>query len=127
MSTSSKRIMTASFLTVLFLLTACDHDGSPNELQMGRTKARMEVTCSLLEGYREDYKMLPEKSKGLEAIIDSSKQPSRSSMLKDGWGHPLRPVISGNFIVGAYSVGLNGKDEKSGGDDISCLVKLGSG
>ena len=65
---------------------------------------------------------MPEVKNGLEALIKRDGGFSKDPVFVDGWKQSLRPVVSGPWIVGAYSVGPNGKDEQLGGDDISCRV-----
>lgn len=110
------------FFLPVTLLSGCYVVDAEAEVAAHRTKNRIDMACDSIEMHQEDHGSLPEVKNGLEALIERASSFSKDPVFVDGWKQPLRPVVSGASIVGAYSVGPNGKDEQLGGDDISCRV-----
>lgn len=123
--TKFHREMMGALLPVSFFLlmsTGCRQDHSPEARAQNMTKARIDIFCAAIETYRADHGALPVESIGLEAMIEPAKRSPDNPVLQDGWGHRLLPVVSDGSIVGSYSVGPNGKDERSSGDDVICRI-----
>jgi hypothetical protein len=111
------------FAFIIALQSGCSVSDTEAEAIAYRTKSRVDMSCRSVEIYREDHGYFPNAKNGLESLIEREKISSDSLIFIDGWKRPLLPVVSNSLIVGAYSVGPNGKDEGGRGDDISCRAK----
>lgn len=91
-----------------------------------RAKADVELLATAISRYRADVGKLPASDVGLSVLAQGNdsqggKGPYVERLANDPWGQSYRyrtPSALPNREFDVYSLGLNGRDDSCGGDDI---------
>jgi general secretion pathway protein G len=109
------------FWWIVFLLSAgvaivvSEADGV-TDLRITKAFSDLEMFGQALSQYQERTGSYPNQSQGLQALVGVSL----SQLPRDPWGRQYIYVYSASgHAVEVYSVGLDGKDQHGGGDDIT--------
>ena len=87
-----------------------------------KSRSRVELICAEIRHTVEVTGDYPSASISAQTLLRPHSHPSDSNPLLDGWGREPRLIAEDQRIVGAYSLGEDGRDEGGrGGDDIACL------
>ena len=86
------------------------------------SRSRVELICAEIRHTVDVTGDYPSASIGAQTLLRPYGHPSDSNPLLDGWGREPRLIAEDHRVVGAYSLGEDGRDEGGhGGDDIACL------
>lgn len=112
-----------ALIAMSLVLSSCSAD-RPGEHAAGKSKARVLSLCAALDAHREDKGELPDAALGLNVFLLEPEREGAITAFNDGWRRPVRPMVSGTKMIGVYSLGPNGLDEKGLGDDVACAVTM---
>lgn len=87
-----------------------------------KSRSRVELICAEIRHTVDVTGDYPSASISAQTLLRPHGDLSDSNPLLDGWGREPRLIAKDQRVVGAYSLGEDGRDDGGrGGDDIACL------